>query len=81
MKHICQCPPNSPFRWRDSPRLSIFAQDPALKAAATLSHNQTMVVERERKQGRDISHIAGLSTKTPEQRLIDFKQFTVFSRA
>lgn len=80
-KYTCNCPPDSPFRWRDDPRPSIFALDPVLKTAATLSNNQTRVVEREREKGRDISHIAGLSTKPHEQRLIDFRQFTVFSRA
>jgi hypothetical protein len=81
MKYKCKCPPDSPFHWRDNPRPSIFATDPHLKAAATLSHNQTMVVEREREKGHDISHIPGLSAKTHTERLISVKQFTIFTRA
>jgi hypothetical protein len=80
MKYKCKCPPDSPFHWRDNPRLSIFATDPHLKAAATLSHNQTMVVEREREKGHDLSHIAGLSAKQ-EARIISVREFNIFSRA
>lgn len=76
MKYKCKCPPDSPFHWRDNPRPSIFATDPSLKAAATLSHNQTMVVERERAKGNDIGNVAGLS-----ERVISVKQFTIFTRA
>jgi hypothetical protein len=74
--YTCKCPPDSPFHWRDNPRPSIFATDPNLKAAATLSHNQTMVVERERAKGKDISNVAALS-----ERIISVRQFTVFTRA
>jgi len=81
-KRKCKCPPDSPFHWRDNPRPSLFALDNNFKAAAaTLSHNQTMVVEREREKGRDISHIAGLSAKTHAERIISVKQFTVYTRA
>jgi predicted DNA-binding helix-hairpin-helix protein len=58
----------------------MFATDPHLKAAATLSHNQTMAVEREREKGRDISHIPGLSTKQTA-RIISIREFNIFSRA
>ena len=81
MKYKCKCPPDSPFHWRDNPRPSMFATDPHLKAAATLSHNQTMVVEREREKGKDISHIPGLSAKTDTERVISLRQFTVYTRA
>jgi hypothetical protein len=27
----CKCHPNSPFHWRETPRLSIFAQDIAFR--------------------------------------------------
>jgi len=81
MKYKCKCPPDSPFHWRDNPRPSMFATDPHLKAAATLSHNQTMVVERERERGKDISHIPGLSAKTDTERVISLRQFTVYTRA
>jgi len=75
MKYKCKCPPDSPFHWRDNPRPSIFLQDPHVKAAATLSHNQTRVVEREREKGKDIGNISG------EQRFISVKQFNIFARA
>jgi predicted DNA-binding helix-hairpin-helix protein len=58
----------------------MFATDPHLKAAATLSHNQTMVVEREREKGKDISHIPGLSAKQTA-RIISVREFNIFSRA
>ena len=29
---MCKCHPNSPFLWRDNPRLSIFARDIAFRA-------------------------------------------------
>lgn len=78
----CKCPPDSPFHWRDNPRPSMFARDSNFKAAAaTLSHNQTKVVEREREKGNDISHIAGLSAKSHAQRIISVKQFIVYSKA
>jgi hypothetical protein len=80
-KRTCKCPPNSPFHWQDDPRPSIFALDPHMKAAATLSHNQTMVVEREREKGRDISHIPGLSAKTHTERIISVREFNIFTRA
>jgi hypothetical protein len=79
-KRKCKCPPDSPFHWRDNPRPSMFATDPHLKAAATLSHNQTMVVEREREKGRDISNVAGLSAKQTA-RIISIREFNIFSRA
>lgn len=79
MKYKCKCPPDSPFHWRDNPRPSIFALDPSMKAAATLSHNQTMVVERKRERGEDIGNIPGITEK---QRInISVKQFNIFSRA
>jgi hypothetical protein len=58
----------------------VFATDPHLKAAVTISNNQTRVVEREREKGNDISHIAGLSAKTHAER-ISVKQFAIYSRA
>lgn len=78
----CKCHADSPFRWKDDTRLSIFAQDPHIKAAVTLSHNQTMVIERAREQGRDISHVPGLSEKPPQMPTrISVKEFNIFSRA
>jgi DNA invertase Pin-like site-specific DNA recombinase len=43
----------------DDPRPSIFAQE----NGALLSMRQTEVVENARKEGRDIGHIPGVSTK------------------
>jgi hypothetical protein len=79
MKYKCKCPPDSPFHWRDNPRPSIFSQD----NGALLSMRQTAVVERERENGHDVSHVAGLSKRPENLRrpTITVKQFTVFSRA
>ena len=80
MKYKCSCPPDSPFHWRDNPRPSMFALDPNFKASVQLSQNQTSVVERARLNGKDISHLAALSSNR-EQRILNIKQFTVFSHA
>jgi len=80
-KRKCKCPPDSPFHWRDNPRPSIFALDPNMKAAVTLSHNQTMVIEREREKGRDISHFPGVSEKSAKALRINVREFNIFTRA
>lgn len=79
MKYRCKCPPDSPFHWRDDPRPSIFLQDPHVKAAVTLSLNQTLVVERKRERGEDIGNIPGVTEK--QRSIISVKQFNIFSRA
>lgn len=81
MKRKCKCPPDSPFHWKDNPRLSIFAKDPLFTAGAKLSQSQTQVVERERAKGKDISNLPGVSAKAREQRVISVKQFNIFARA
>jgi len=68
-KRTCKCPPNSPFHWQDDPRPSIFAQE----NGALLSMRQTEVVENARKEGRDIGHIPGVTTKV--------RYFHIFSKA
>lgn len=55
----CKCPPGSPFHWREDKSPSIFAKD----NGALLSMRQTEVVETARKNGRDIGHIPGVTTK------------------
>jgi hypothetical protein len=80
-KRKCECPLDSPFHWKDNPRPSIFAIDPHFKAAATLSHNQTMVIERERERGKDISHFPGMSDKAAKALRINVKEFNIFTRA
>ena len=81
MKYTCSCHPESPFHWRSNPRPSMFALDPNFRASVTLSQNQTAVVERARVNGKDISHIGDMSAKSREQRILNIKQFTVFSHA
>ncbi len=71
----CNCSIDSPFRWRENLRPSIFATD----NGARLSINQSAVVDREREKGHDISHVPGLSTKSA--RILDVRQFTVYTRA
>ncbi len=75
----CKCHPDNPFHWRDNPRPSIFARDNGVM----LSLKQAAVVEREREKGHDVSHLPGIS-KRPEnlaKRIINVKQFAIFSRA
>jgi len=74
-KRTCKCPPNSPFHWQDDPRPSIFAQDNSVM----LSIRQSTVVDKEREKGHDVSHLPGLTTK--EQRIVNLRQFTVYTRA
>ena len=74
----CTCPPNSPFRWRENKAPSMFASDKSFAKSAASSASQTMVVERERLNGRDISNLGGL-TKTISR--INLREFSVFSRA
>lgn len=82
MKHKCKCPPGSPFHWHESQRPSMFAKDPLFTAGAKLSQSQTQVVERERKKGRDIGHVRGVSSKADmlAQRLKP-RDFNVFAKA
>ena len=81
-KPKCKCPPDSPFHWKHDQRPSIFLRDPHIKAAATISHNQTMVIERAREQGKDLSHLPGLSEKVAKMPTrISVKEFNIFSRA
>ena len=77
MKKWCSCAAGSPFHWRDDPRPSIFAADNSVK----LSINQSAVVDRERQKGHDISHVAGLSAKSHSERILNVRQFTVYTRA
>lgn len=80
MKSRCSCPPGSPFHWKEIHRPSIFAVS-GLNKSLNNSLKQTEHIERERVNGRDVSHVAGLSTKTHAQRLISVKQFVVYSKA
>ncbi len=73
----CSCPAGSPFHWKDEKRPSIFATDNSVK----LSINQSAVVDREREKGHDISHVAGLSAKSHSERILNVRQFTVYTRA
>lgn len=78
MKYKCKCHPDSPFHWRDNPRPSIFAEDKSLRQSVMTSASQTMVVERDRLNGKDIGHLHGM-TETINR--LNLRQFTVFSRA
>ena len=79
-KRKCKCPPGSPFHWQDVDRPSIFA-DSKLATQLENSRKQTAYIEQERLKGRDISHVAGLSHGSHAQRVINVRQFTVYSRA
>ena len=76
----------SPFKWRDDPRPSIFATDPAFtprSSGKTNSEMQTESIERRRAKGEMPGHIDNLG-KSPDKRLEQFlayKQFAVYSKA
>ena len=76
----CTCHPQSPFLWRNDTRESIFVNK-QINQYARLSATQSAVVERERNNGRDISHIAGISKANHAARLTEFKRFSVYSQA
>lgn len=77
----CKCHPQSPFLWRNDKTPSIFAADKHINQYSKLSASQSAYVERERNNGRDISHIAGISKASREVRLTEFKKFAVYSMA
>ncbi len=77
----CNCHPESPFLWYKKKRPSIFAVDKHINQYSKLSASQSAYVERERNNGRDISHIAGLSKSSHAARLTEFKRFSVYSQA
>lgn len=82
MKYKCKCHEDSPFHWKHNPRPSMFAKDPLFTVGAKLSQNQTLVIERERERGRDISHFPGMSEKSAQllsNRIL--REFNIFSRA
>lgn len=81
MKYKCKCPSDSPFHWRDNPRPSLFSKDPLFTAGAKQSHSQTLVIERAREKGKDISHFPGMSEKAAKGMRINVKEFNIFSRA
>jgi len=81
MKYKCKCPPDSPFHWRDNPRSSMFVRDTLFTAGARQSQSQTMVIERAREKGKDISHFPGMSEKAAKTLRINVKEFNIFSRA
>jgi hypothetical protein len=76
----CRCHPNSPFLWRNDKTPTIFVSE-KINQYSKLSASQSAYVDRERNNGRDISHIAGLSKASHAQRLTDFKRFAVYSFA
>ena len=81
-KRKCKCPEDSPFHWRHNPRPSMFLKDPLFTAGAKQSQSQTMVIERAREKGRDISHFPGMSEKSSKiPNRINVREFNVFSRA
>ena len=80
----CNCPPSSPFLWKEHPRPSIFADDPVFKAkganALSAGHIMTEVVKKKRKDNESHGTIYGLS-KDREEAMLKAKRFHVFSKA
>lgn len=79
-KRKCKCPPGSPFHWHEEARQSVFAAA-KLDNALNNSLKQTAHIEKERINGRDISHVSGLSNKPSVKRMISVRQFLVYSKA
>lgn len=80
MKRKCKCPPGSPFHWQDEERPSIFLEA-KLNNSLNNSVKQTVHIEKQRMQGRDISHLPGISKLTPAPRTMNVRQFIAYSRA
>lgn len=81
MKFKCKCPEDSPFHWKHNPQPSMFVKDPLFTAGARQSQSQTLVIERAREKGKDISHFPGMSEKAASTLRINVKEFNIFSRA
>jgi hypothetical protein len=76
----CNCPSDSPFKWKHDHRPSMFLKDAHFRGhGATMSQSQTQVVERSRAMGISLGTIQGLSNKP--QTTIDVRQFSIYSRA
>jgi hypothetical protein len=80
----CNCPPNSPFHWKENPRPSIFANDPVFKAkganALSAGHIMTEVVKKKRKEDQNHGTIYGL-IKDREEAMLKAKRFHMYSKA
>jgi hypothetical protein len=84
MKYRCSCPVGSPFHWPDEPRASIFAKDPAYRAASTTGMSQsqasTQVVEQVRKKGEVAGFLRGISRKR-EEEILRIRNFMTYAMA
>lgn len=80
----CTCPECSPFRWKEFPRPSIFADDPSFKAkgadALSAGHIMTEVVRKKRKQDQSHGTIYGLVNDRKEA-MLKAKRFHMYSKA
>jgi len=75
---VCNCPLDHPFRWKETPRPSIFAADPAFKAK--LSQISTENVDRQRAEGKSPGSIRGIS-RNREAEALRMRQFSIYSLA
>ena len=83
MKHVCTCAINSPFRWKEEVRPSIFLLDPAYRVndqGKTASQISSASVEKARAEGVNAGYIRGVS-RNREAELLRIRNFTIFSRA
>ena len=80
----CKCHPDSPFRWRENPRPSMFYRDAAFRAASTsglsASQKSTEIVEKSRAEGKMAGFLAGVS-KNREEEILRQRNFKTFSLA
>jgi len=80
----CSCNQHSPFHWKENPRPSIFADDPAFKAktnsALTSGQIMTEVVKKKRAENANHGTIYGL-VKEREDAVIRSKLFHIYSKA
>lgn len=78
--------PNNPFNWRLRTTPSIFATDPLFRArkdGKTVGEVQTEVLDRKRLNGEAVGYMHGIGKATleKERRLLEYKQFGVYSKA
>lgn len=83
MKWQSSQPIDSPFRWREYPRPSIFLQDVwfrAPKDGRTASQAATSYVEKARVEGKMAGFIKGIS-KRREEEVLRMRNFAIYSVA
>lgn len=80
----CNCPPHSPFRWRERQVPSLLAGDKSFSphgdSGLSQSMAQAQIVQRERDRGVNVGTIHGISRNKDAERLRK-KDFHVYAKA